>query len=194
MGRALVREPQVFLFDEPLSNLDAALRGQMRIEIRQLQRTLKITSVFVTHDQIEAMTMADRLAVMNQGRLEQFGTPLEIYHRPATQFVASFIGSPPMNFLAPSLLPIPLPKETVTVGVRPEHLTPEGAHRLPIGQCVLIEELGSEAIVHGQLPEQQTILVRVAGDHRRMIGDTVDVGFEAHHVHCFDAQGRRLEF
>lgn len=193
MGRALVREPQVFLFDEPLSNLDAALRGQMRVEIRQLQRTLRITSVFVTHDQIEAMTMADRLAVMNQGRLEQFGTPLEIYHRPATQFVASFIGSPPMNFLSPSLLPIALPEGTVTVGIRPEHLTAEGAHRLPAGHCLLIEELGSEAIVHGQLPDNQMILVRVAGDHRRVIGDSVDVGFDVHHLHCFDAQGLRVE-
>lgn len=193
MGRALVREPQVFLFDEPLSNLDASLRGQMRIEIRQLQRALQTTAVFVTHDQIEAMTMADRLAVMNQGRLEQYGTPLEIYHQPATRFVASFIGSPPMNFLSPELLTgVDLPTGSATIGIRPEHLHEAGTIRLPASPCVLIEELGPEAILHLRVSLEQTVLVRVSGDHRRSIGELVEVGFEANQLHCFDAAGQRL--
>src|SRR5690606_21971438 len=152
MGRAIVREPAVFLFDEPLSNLDAKLRAQMRIEIKQLQRRLGTTGIFVTHDQVEAMTLGDRLMVMNAGAVEQIGPPLEVYARPATLFVAGFIGSPAMNFLdavverdgaalrvGPHRVALPAPRaewagRPVTLGIRPEHLAPAGEDRadLPI--------------------------------------------------------------
>jgi ABC-type sugar transport system ATPase subunit len=125
MGRAIVRQPQVFLFDEPLSNLDAKLRAQTRLEIQKLHRELGITSLFVTHDQVEAMTLAQRMIVMNAGVMEQFGTPEEVYHSPASTFVASFIGSPPMNLLKNA----PGARAGTIMGVRPEHLD-IGSHRL----------------------------------------------------------------
>ncbi|HEY8904934.1 MAG TPA: sn-glycerol-3-phosphate ABC transporter ATP-binding protein UgpC, partial [Rhodoferax sp.] len=144
MGRAIVRQPQVFLFDEPLSNLDAKLRAQTRLEIQKLHRELGITSLFVTHDQVEAMTLAQRMMVMNAGVMEQFGTPEEVYNRPASTFVASFIGSPPMNLLtsAPDA-----PSKTI-VGIRPEHLdiTPSGwALRVDA-----VEMLGAERLTYGR--------------------------------------------
>ena len=139
MGRAMIREPKVFLFDEPLSNLDAKLRVQMRVEIRRLHRRLGATSVFVTHDQIEAMTLADRLVVMNQGRIEQVGTPAEVYRRPASRFVAGFIGSPPMNFLEAHLVDpatIALPdgrRLRLGAGARSGTRGPPGDPRHPAG-------------------------------------------------------------
>jgi sn-glycerol 3-phosphate transport system ATP-binding protein len=146
MGRAIVRQPQVFLFDEPLSNLDAKLRAQTRLEIEKLHRELGITSLFVTHDQVEAMTLAQRMIVMNAGRMEQFGTPEEVYHRPATTFVASFIGSPPMNLLerAPGI------PQGLVLGVRPEHLrvVPSDGWRMRVQT---IEMLGAERLVYGHL-------------------------------------------
>ena len=124
MGRAIVRSPQLFLFDEPLSNLDASLRSHMRLEIKKLQRDLGVTSVYVTHDQVEAMTLADRIVVLNGGKVEQVGTPSEVYHRPASRFVASFIGSPAMNFLAPestfNSVIMNTPCEVSSIGIRPE--------------------------------------------------------------------------
>ncbi|SET16478.1 sn-glycerol-3-phosphate ABC transporter ATP-binding protein UgpC [Paracoccus homiensis] len=169
MGRAIVRDPALFLFDEPLSNLDAKLRNQMRIEIRALQQRLGVTSVYVTHDQIEAMTMADRIFVMNAGRIEQIGTPAEIYHRPASTFVASFMGAPPMNLLrghgtgtgAVMLsgglqLDLPMPTDAgrdLVLGLRPEdmRLSPDGPIRFDIQ---IVEELGATRLLHGQLSEQ----------------------------------------
>ncbi len=158
MGRALVRHPAAFLFDEPLSNLDAKLRVQMRVEIRRLQRRLRTTSIYVTHDQLEAMTLADRLVVMNGGRIEQIGTPMEVYERPETLFVAGFIGTPPMNLLKVSEIGthvsnIPgLPKGTDIVGVRPDALArvaPEsGPSAAFTGVVELIEPLGGEFHVH----------------------------------------------
>ncbi|HPW30779.1 MAG TPA: sn-glycerol-3-phosphate ABC transporter ATP-binding protein UgpC, partial [Rhodoferax sp.] len=144
MGRAIVRQPQVFLFDEPLSNLDAKLRAQTRLEIQKLHRELGITSLFVTHDQVEAMTLAQRMIVMNGGVMEQFGTPEEVYTRPATTFVASFIGSPPMNLLKNA----PDAKVGVITGVRPEHLdiTPTGWAL----QVEAVEMLGAERLVYGR--------------------------------------------
>src|SRR5690606_6307135 len=145
IGRAIVREPQVFLFDEPLSNLDAKLRVQMRIELESLHKQLGVTMIYVTHDQVEAMTMADKIVVLNNGRIEQVGTPMELYHRPATRFVADFIGSPSMNFLtvavephgkfrygdavleAPPSAVIPSGMSEVVIGVRPEHLDVSGS-------------------------------------------------------------------
>src|SRR5687767_5373908 len=159
MGRAIVREPKAFLFDEPLSNLDAKLRVQMRVEIKKLQRQLGVTSIYVTHDQVEAMTMADRLIVMNRGVAEQIGTPIDVYTEPATLFVAGFIGSPSMNFIETKAEadgsvrvdgiwfkpPQPLePGKPVTVGIRPEHLVPESsaaAGRIDL-QVELVELLG----------------------------------------------------
>jgi sn-glycerol 3-phosphate transport system ATP-binding protein len=167
MGRAIVRQPQVFLFDEPLSNLDAKLRAQTRLEIQKLHRELGITSLFVTHDQVEAMTLAQRMIVMNAGRIEQIGTPEQVYGVPATTFVASFIGSPPMNLLngqatpagfevGGQLLPLPgaAPRQgSLTLGLRPEHTEP-GAEGDPACwplHVEVVEMLGAERLVHGHL-------------------------------------------
>ena len=156
MGRAIVRQPQVFLFDEPLSNLDAKLRAQTRLEIQKLHRELGITSLFVTHDQVEAMTLAQRMLVMNAGRVEQFGTPEEVYTRPATTFVASFMGSPPMNLLkkAPNADLGGAPGSTL--GIRPEHLdiTPTGWAL----QVDALEMLGAERLVYCRMNDEQLII------------------------------------
>src|SRR6185436_17699448 len=147
MGRAIVREPAVFLFDEPLSNLDAKLRVQMRAELQALHRRLGTTSLYVTHDQVEAMTLAHRMIVMNAGRAEQIGTPLEVYSRPATTFVASFIGSPPMN-----LIPQEREGRKILFGIRPEHLEPcaEAETNLVL-EIDLVEPLGADTLVYGHL-------------------------------------------
>src|SRR4051794_26215572 len=166
MGRAIVRQPQVFLFDEPLSNLDAKLRAQTRLEIQKLHNELHVTSLFVTHDQVEAMTLAERMIVMNAGRMEQIGTPDEVYHRPATTFVAGFIGSPPMNLIRGNvdgarmtsagqtlLLPAPAPRPgEVILGVRPEHtgLSQTGATGWEM-RVEALEMLGAERLVYGQV-------------------------------------------
>ena len=155
MGRAIVRQPKVFLFDEPLSNLDAKLRGQTRIEIQKLHAELGITSLFVTHDQVEAMTLAQRMIVMNGGVMEQFGTPEEVYHTPASTFVASFIGSPPMNLLKNA------PGGTAgrILGIRPEHLVVvnEGGWEIKVDT---VEMLGAERLVYGSL-NGETMTVRI---------------------------------
>ncbi|CAN0583433.1 unnamed protein product [Ectocarpus sp. 12 AP-2014] len=169
MGRAIVREPALFLFDEPLSNLDAKLRNQMRVEIRALQRRTGVTSMYVTHDQVEAMTMADRIVVLNGGRIEQIGTPAEIYRRPASTFVASFMGAPPMNLLpadyngngsvhvAGTKLAVGTPADyqgSVSLGVRPEDVdlvdTNDGLPTLPF-DLDLVEELGAHRLLHGRV-------------------------------------------
>ena len=147
MGRAIVREPAVFLFDEPLSNLDAKLRVQMRVELQALHRRLGTTSLYVTHDQVEAMTLAHRMIVMNAGRAEQIGAPLEVYEKPATTFVAGFIGSPPMN-----LLPAKLNGRDVLLGVRPEHLEPcAPAEANFTADIALVEPLGADTLAHGKI-------------------------------------------
>src|SRR6266567_2599082 len=149
MGRAIVREPAAFLFDEPLSNLDAKLRVQMRFEIQKLHRRLGTTSLYVTHDQVEAMTLAHRMIVMNAGRAEQIGAPLEVYARPATTFVASFIGSPPMN-----LIPEKRNGKPVLLGIRPEHLEPCAERdAMLIPEVDLIEPLGADTLVYGHLAD-----------------------------------------
>jgi len=155
MGRAIVRQPQVFLFDEPLSNLDAKLRAQTRLEIQKLHRDLGITSLFVTHDQVEAMTLAQRMIVMNGGHMEQFGTPEEVYNRPASTFVASFIGSPPMNLLRQA----PGTPEGRILGIRPEHLqlTPGQGWSL---QVETVELLGAERLIHARLG-QESLTIRL---------------------------------
>ncbi len=166
MGRAIVRQPKAFLFDEPLSNLDAKLRGQMRIEIKRLQRNLATTSVYVTHDQLEAMTLADRLVVMNAGRIEQVGAPLALYERPATLFVAGFIGSPPMNLIDIDYLrdkgTLTLPEGTDLVGIRPDTIqltAPEGPHLVMHATVELYEPIGGESHLHMRLEGSGQLIV-----------------------------------
>ncbi|MDP9571996.1 UNVERIFIED_ORG: sn-glycerol 3-phosphate transport system ATP-binding protein [Agrobacterium larrymoorei] len=206
MGRAIVREPAAYLFDEPLSNLDAKLRVQMRVEIKRLQRSLATTSVYVTHDQMEAMTLADRLVVLNAGRIEQVGTPIELYERPATTFVATFIGSPSMNLLA-----IPtssgnwsmtqtaaVPATAATLGIRPEdlHLTAD-AHQdeafTASVKVAAVELVGAESYVHGILADGSAIVFRVAGRSRIEMDDVVQIGAKAADLHFFNASGARID-
>ena len=160
MGRAIVRKPSVFLFDEPLSNLDAKLRVQMRLEIKQLQRRLGVTSLYVTHDQVEAMTLADRMIVMNGGVADQIGAPLEVYANPATEFVAGFIGSPPTDFMKAALANSTQP-DAVTLGVRPEHLrlAAKDGGRIN-GTVMYTEALGAETLVHVQLQDGSMLTLR----------------------------------
>jgi sn-glycerol 3-phosphate transport system ATP-binding protein len=218
MGRAMVREPALFLFDEPLSNLDAKLRAQMRIEIRKLHSRLRTTSLYVTHDQVEAMTLAQRVVVLNRGRIEQVGTPAEIYDRPASTFVASFMGAPAMNLLrgrvtqdgkvfnieqGPSLSisgvkerGISLtPGQGYVLGVRPEDvLVNDGAMgmsaRLKVDVC---EMLGADNLVHG-LWNMQNLVVRLPQQHRPELGELIDVILPANRMHFFHAEsGQRVE-
>jgi sn-glycerol 3-phosphate transport system ATP-binding protein len=191
MGRAIVRQPQVFLFDEPLSNLDAKLRAQTRLEIQKLHRELGITSLFVTHDQVEAMTLAQRMIVMNAGVMEQFGTPEEVYTRPATTFVASFIGSPPMNLLKNA----PDAKAGTITGVRPEHLdiTPTG-WALTVDA---VEMLGAERLVYGRWAHgaaDELVIIRTEESQAvPSLGATLHVTPRANRVHHFDAtNGKRI--
>jgi sn-glycerol 3-phosphate transport system ATP-binding protein len=201
MGRAIVRDPKVFLFDEPLSNLDAKLRVQMRVEIKRLQQELGTTSLYVTHDQVEAMTLADRLIVMNAGNADQIGPPLDLYERPATAFVAGFIGSPAMNLVDGRLdasgvvvgncvLPVPrAPGEAgraVTVGLRPEHLELAGDGPVPL-TVELLERLGADTIVHGRLGGDGAVLTaRAAGTINPSLGAVLRFSVRPEHIHLFD--------
>ena len=185
MGRAIVRQPQVFLFDEPLSNLDAKLRSQTRLEIQKLHRELGITSLFVTHDQVEAMTLAQRMIVMNAGVMEQFGTPEEMYHRPASTFVASFIGSPSMNLLKHA----PGTREGVITGIRPEHLDVTST-----GWAVTVETtelLGAERLIYGRLGQgsaQEQLIVRIEESAQVPApGSLIHVAPREDRIHHFDA-------
>ncbi len=198
MGRAIVRHPKVFLFDEPLSNLDAKLRIAMRVEIRKLQRRLKTTSIYVTHDQLEAMTLADVLVVMNGGRVEQIGKPIELYRKPMTTFVASFIGAPPMN-----LFPVErigktglngLPANAGVVGVRPEDLVlGTGAANGGLGLDLTvdaIERIGAETFVYGSNSEAGEVMVRVPGDDAPALGSAVHAAAVRDKLHVFTGDGR----
>ncbi|MDP1567893.1 MAG: sn-glycerol-3-phosphate import ATP-binding protein UgpC [Polaromonas sp.] len=191
MGRAIVRQPQVFLFDEPLSNLDAKLRVQTRLEIQKLHRELGITSLFVTHDQIEAMTLAQRMMVMNAGRMEQFGTPEEVYNRPATTFVASFMGSPPMNLLKQAPNADFGGKPGAILGIRPEHLE-IGSSGWAV-QVDTLEMLGAERLVYCRLGDE--FLIVRTDEHQAVpvIGATIHVAPRPDRLHWFDAEtGKRL--
>ena len=206
MGRAIVREPAAFLFDEPLSNLDAKLRVQMRGEIKQLHRRLGTTSLYVTHDQLEAMTLADRLVVLNNGAIEQIGAPIEVYRKPASVFVAGFIGSPAMNLItarrqtgsaAIGSAALPLSDTIasgaeVVIGLRPEDLVPAengNGHALPI-RIAYVEELGAHRLVHGTI-EGQSLVASVPGEYP--LGDTLALSTDPALMHVFDPQtGRRL--
>ncbi|OOY13158.1 sn-glycerol-3-phosphate ABC transporter ATP-binding protein UgpC [Thioclava marina] len=206
MGRAIVREPAVFLFDEPLSNLDAKLRVQMRVEIRELQRKLGITALYVTHDQVEAMTMADRMIVMNGGVAEQIGTPLEVYERPVTVFAAQFIGSPSMNILpaevkggqvilgGAALGASDLPDGPVSLGIRPEHLHPDDAGALTL-EVTLAEPLGANTLLHGTLSATgEAMTAALPGVHmaQNEVGQ-MRLSVKPEDLHLFDAKtGQRL--
>ena len=219
IGRVLVRDAQVFLFDEPLSNLDAQLRVELRREIKRLHRSLGATSIYVTHDQVEALTLADRIAVMNKGRIEQLGSPAEIYERPSTRYVAAFIGSPAMNFIEGDLgqadgRPVfawgdnvlPLDRyqfETgtatgkATLGVRPEHLVFGEA---AVGQDFhadfvvdMLEPMGSDTLAWCKLPDGEPLGLRVPTEMRLAEGDTIRIGIAAQNASLFDtATGKRL--
>ncbi|MFS7305471.1 sn-glycerol-3-phosphate import ATP-binding protein UgpC [Rahnella inusitata] len=213
MGRAIVREPAVFLFDEPLSNLDAKLRVQMRLELQQLHRRLRTTSLYVTHDQVEAMTLAERVIVMNKGIAEQIGTPSEVYRRPATLFVASFIGSPAMNLLPGQLasdgtslvmedgfeLPLPVPRpewggRELTLGIRPEHiqLTEDQQSGIPMVLNTL-ELLGADNLAHGKLAGSG-VVVRLSHEVFPTAGSLLRLAFPAKALHFFDTHsGLRME-
>ncbi len=212
IGRAIVREPKIFLFDEPLSNLDAALRVDMRVEIAKLKAALGATMVYVTHDQVEAMTLADKIVVLRDGRVEQIGAPLDLYHRPANQFVAGFIGSPKMNFLSirtvtpqgdalllalPGAGSVTVPRRgqgtPAILGVRPEHLTivaddaPDALH----GTVLVTEALGSETLLHIDLAGQ-TIIVKQEGTAPISRGDVVALRVPTDACHLFDSNGLAL--
>ena len=202
-----MRNPQVFLFDEPLSNLDAKLRVQMRLEIRKLQQRLGVTSIYVTHDQVEAMTLGDRLMVLNGGYVEQFGTPIELYDRPATVFVAGFIGSPSMNFLpatadggaltlsnGATLAGGAQASGDVILGVRPEHLTQDDAGPIRVS-VQMFEQLGANTLIHGVLEGTDTDVVASAPGHVSATAGTV-MGFSAaaEDLHVFDSStGKRID-
>jgi multiple sugar transport system ATP-binding protein len=219
IGRCIVRQPDVFLFDEPLSNLDAALRVQMRVELAQLHRELGVTMIYVTHDQVEAMTLGERIAVFNAGLIEQCGTPRELYERPANLFVAGFIGSPSMNLIPVNVrtseagqpvavlpggttwaipqnrLPSGFTGETLTLGLRPEHLNvTHSTHGVP-GCIDLVEYLGGEQIAHIRLKDSDTrLVVKLASSaHAALTGAMVGVKIDPDHFHLFSTDGRAID-
>ena len=197
IGRAIVRAPKVFLFDEPLSNLDAALRGQTRVEIAKLHRDLGATTIYVTHDQVEAMTLADRVVVLRDGHIEQVGTPLELYDRPANQFVAQFIGTPQMNIVAVDKLPqietvlgLPVPAGGF-VGLRPENVSLKPAGQGAVqGKVELVEALGAETLIYVATASGAQLVSRQNTRTPLHAGDAVGVVIDADAAHLFDAQGR----
>lgn len=196
MGRAMVRHPKVFLFDEPLSNLDAQLRVKMRSEISMLHRRLKSTIIYVTHDQVEAMTLADRVAILYQGKLEQVGAPLEVYHNPRTKFVASFIGTPSMNFVKKEGFVRSTPVGTYEIGFRPETTaigspTP-GRFSLGKGKVTLVEPLGLTALVHLAW-RQETIVVELKTGPFPEIDSECEITLSEKDLFFFDQEGRRVE-
>ncbi|MEL7137630.1 MAG: sn-glycerol-3-phosphate ABC transporter ATP-binding protein UgpC [Pseudomonadota bacterium] len=189
IGRAITRDPGVFLFDEPLSNLDAGLRGQMRGEIARLHARLGATMVYVTHDQTEAMTLADRIVVLRDGRVEQVGTPLELYHRPANRFVAGFIGAPPMNFLSADALDLAT-EGTVEIGVRPEDLREVGSGQFK-GEITLVEELGEAHLIHLETPAGP-IVAKLHGAATHARGSEISLDAARERLHRFDAEGNAI--
>ena len=189
IGRAIVREPKAFLFDEPLSNLDAALRVQMRQEVTRLQRQLATTAIYVTHDQVEAMTMADRIVVLNAGRIEQYGTPLDLYERPANLFVAGFIGSPRMNLIGQEVAER---YGAATVGIRPEHISVGRDGQGWEGTVRAAEHLGSDTFFYVDTPEIGSITARYIGELGIRAGDQVRLQPDPAHIHRFDQEGKAV--
>ena len=195
IGRAIVREPSIYLFDEPLSNLDAELRVATRVELKALHARLGNTMIYVTHDQVEAMTMADKIVVMHDGIIEQTGTPLDLYNKPANLFVAGFIGSPKMNFLDSSSLPEVIkkhaPKGAVTFGIRPEHLRIEEKNALPL-DVRSVEQLGSDSYLYGSTIDNQEISIKLNTQTSIKGGESVKVGFDEGETHWFNEKGVSL--
>ncbi|MFW5681174.1 MAG: ABC transporter ATP-binding protein [Pseudomonadota bacterium] len=214
IGRAIVRQPKVFLFDEPLSNLDAALRVQTRIEIAKLHRAMNATMIYVTHDQVEAMTLADKIVVLNAGRVEQVGAPMELYHRPANRFVAGFIGSPTMNFLdaevagadgetvdlrvaGGAVIRVAVPAERLqghrfTLGLRPEHLVVDGADAPLQGEAAAVEKLGSESFLYVDIGQGFPLVVKAPGEAHIRAGERVGVTVPPEAGYLFDQQDRAV--
>ncbi|MBL1436981.1 MAG: sn-glycerol-3-phosphate ABC transporter ATP-binding protein UgpC [Rhodobacteraceae bacterium] len=216
IGRAIVRNPKVFLFDEPLSNLDAKLRVAMRIELTKLHRTLNATMVYVTHDQVEAMTMADKIVVLRDGMVEQIGAPLDLYNAPDNRFVAGFIGSPAMNFFAGKVegfveggieisltegAPLTFPctgsglsiGDAVDFGVRPEHFCiGQGADGTLKGEVYAVERLGGETYLYLSSSSQKELVVHMSGDHQVAVGDHVEIGFSIAQSHLFGPDGQSV--
>jgi multiple sugar transport system ATP-binding protein len=222
MGRAVVRQPKVFLFDEPLSNLDAALRTKMRVEIARLRKSLGATAVYVTHDQVEAMTLADKIVVLRGGKIEQEGAPLDVYHRPVNRFVASFLGSPSMNFVPARLksggaklaqlefqsgrgLELSTAHSfasgtEVEFGIRPEHLTIDSSLKGQVsGKVFAVEKLGDQALVHLSLGHgnentaDTTLVARLPWDMKCEVDSELSLGFDPDRCHLFEMQGARVE-
>ncbi len=199
IGRAIVREPEVFLFDEPLSNLDAALRVQTRLEIARLHNELKSSIVYVTHDQVEAMTLADRIVVMNDGVVQQVGSPMELYNNPQNLFVAGFIGSPQMNFVDGSAVGKP---DVKTVGIRPEHIQLHLSDRensscslvsgSMVGSIRHVEHLGADTNVYLQCDSAGLVIVRIFGEQHFEAGQNCSISFDAAQAFCFDHRGVRI--
>jgi multiple sugar transport system ATP-binding protein len=190
IGRAIVREPAAFLFDEPLSNLDAALRVGMRLEISELHSRLKTTMIYVTHDQVEAMTMADKIVVLRAGHIEQVGTPLDLYHAPRNLFVAGFIGSPKMNLMGGAAAGR---HDAATIGIRPEHLDVVETAGTFTGRVGVSEHLGSDTFFHVHIPEMtEPMTVRAGGEVGLRHGDTIHLEPQADKIHRFDDKGLRI--
>ncbi|WP_081972771.1 ABC transporter ATP-binding protein [Leptolyngbya sp. KIOST-1] len=215
IGRALVRNPKVFLFDEPLSNLDASLRVQMRIELAGLHESLQSTMIYVTHDQVEAMTLADKIVVLQGGVVEQVGSPLELYHHPRNLFVAGFIGSPKMNFMAvqtvgvqdsgttvrlpgDATVTIPVQPRSLsagdraTLGIRPEHLRIDASNPTLMGEVLVVERLGGETYLYVKIAGGDTFIVQTDGDSRAKVRDRVPVAIDGHLCHLFDGAGQAI--
>ncbi len=193
IGRAIVRNPTAFLLDEPLSNLDAELRISTRAELAALHKRLSATMIYVTHDQIEAMTLAHRIVVLRAGRIEQVGTPLDLYNRPANLFVAGFIGAPRMNFVDAAAMPVAANAAGATLGVRPHHISLVEAGAGDIAaEVTLVEALGAETVLHMRAAEKQTLLAVVPGQPEVSAGQTVHLRFDRAQLHFFDKDGKRV--
>jgi len=216
IGRAIVRQPRVFLFDEPLSNLDAALRVKMRYEFARLHEELKTTMIYVTHDQVEAMTLADKIVVLSEGRIEQVGAPLDLYHRPANLFVAGFLGSPKMNFIrgkvagaeadataveleSGDVLRVEVdgrsvrPGDAVTIGIRPEHLSPANDTNRIVVKVDFVESFGDATVVYAGFPgAEESLTVKLPGDLRAVAGEPLALGMSSLACHLFDGSGAAL--
>ncbi|GAK72016.1 putative ABC transporter ATP-binding protein [Agrobacterium rubi TR3 = NBRC 13261] len=214
IGRAIVREPKIFLFDEPLSNLDAELRVQMRVEIAKLHQKLGSTMIYVTHDQVEAMTMADKIVVLREGKIMQVGRPLDLYNSPDNQFVAGFIGSPKMNFLSAKLVASDTSRRTIeiagqhivlnqpldakqdealTFGIRPEHIQPQTqSATLGEGDIQLVEHLGGSTVIYTNTADGQPVTVLLEGQKQFRMGEKVPLSFDLANAHVFGSDGRRV--
>jgi multiple sugar transport system ATP-binding protein len=188
IGRAIVRKPRLFLFDEPLSNLDAALRVNTRLEIARLHRELDASMIYVTHDQTEAMTLADKIVVLQDGKVEQIGSPMDLYNNPGNLFVAGFLGSPSMNFLDPKMLGIDNAK---TVGIRPEHITLSDSGKLQ-GEISHIEQLGGDTNVYVRLTGSELVTVRLFGQHQHSVGSKTALTFDNENLYLFDQDDQRI--